>query len=338
MKIKERSINYDVIRILMSFFVIAVHVNRPVAIAGNLLINNALVCLLMACNGVFYMVSGKFNLSKRFEDKLDYIKYYKSKFISIVVPYGIATAIIVWSEHQFESNILKYIIKFIEAICNVNPTTHMWFMNVLIGLLLSAPFIAKLLQNMKDWELKILVGIGFGWNFISIYLVKDFGYNFPVSGWLLENWLFLFVLGYACDRLITANNVKFIYLGGFFGYIISVLGLTYLPIFENANDLSVGFILYIMAVYLALQRNVRCDNVIIKRVVSFIAAHSFLAYMLHIVILNQCRKYIDPSISMMNYVLCIVLDFAISYAISIMVTWLIIKPIQKLSRIVLRMN
>ena len=41
------------------------------------------------------MISGKFNLRKNFESKSDYYNYYTDKFISIIVPYGIISCILV---------------------------------------------------------------------------------------------------------------------------------------------------------------------------------------------------------------------------------------------------
>lgn len=87
------------------------------------------------------MISGRFNLMKSFQSKEVYFRYYKSKFVTIFVPFCLAAAVIVWSEHQFESNLVLYIKKCIEAFFNVNASTHLWFMYVMIGLLVSAPFL-----------------------------------------------------------------------------------------------------------------------------------------------------------------------------------------------------
>ena len=109
MKTKQRSFNYDVMRILMSIFVIAVHTPLPGKLSNSFVVWYALSCLYMQCNGVFFMISGRFNLMKAFQSKEDYIRYYKSKFVTIFVPFCLATAVIVWSEHQFESNPILYI-------------------------------------------------------------------------------------------------------------------------------------------------------------------------------------------------------------------------------------
>ena len=115
---------------------------------------------------------------------------------------------------------------------------------------MSAPFWAKLVQNLTDWELKILIGIGLAWNFVSIYCVKDFGFTFPFSGWILGEYALYFVLGYAVDRIVTEKMKIKLYGLGILGYLISVLGRIYVPNFENATDLSVGFVGFTIACYL----------------------------------------------------------------------------------------
>lgn len=92
---KKRVVRYDFMRVLMSLFVICVHTGFPSFISSNNLLNNSIRSFLVVCNGVFFMISGKFNLRKNFESKSDYYNYYTDKFISIIVPYGIISCILV---------------------------------------------------------------------------------------------------------------------------------------------------------------------------------------------------------------------------------------------------
>lgn len=61
---KKRVVRYDFMRVLMSLFVICVHTGFPSFISSNNLLNNSIRSFLVVCNGVFFMISGKFNLRK----------------------------------------------------------------------------------------------------------------------------------------------------------------------------------------------------------------------------------------------------------------------------------
>ena len=331
---KERLINYDCMRLLMSFLVMGIHTPFPQWINNNQLLYNLVICFFFQCNGVFFMLSGSFCLSKNFKCKQDYIDYYVSKFINIFIPYCIATGIIVFSEKQF-SNINQYISKYIEAFYVTNNTNILWFMNWLIDMLVSAPFLAKMLVNMRNFELKILFKVGIVWNFISYYLTENFGTTFPFFGWFLSLWLFVFILGYVSDRIINDTNIKIIYCLGIVGFIITVLGLTYLEIFVQSTSVSVGYIFFTMSCYLFIKRTFNVNNSHLKKIISFLAQHSFFAYMIHIIVLNQCRKYITPENGIIQWILCVVLDFIGSYLLSILLSYILIRPFQKLLSVLL---
>lgn len=191
-------------------------------------------------------------------------------------------------------------------------------------------FFAKLVQNLTNWELRFLIGIGLVWNFVSIYCVKDIGFTFPFSGWILGECALYFVLGYAVDRIVTEKMKIKLYGLGILGYLISVLGRIYVPNFENATDLSVGFVGFTIACYLFMQKYFKCSNEHVCKCVSFVAKHSFFAYMIHIAIFNKVSNVFVPYISIHDYLLCIGATFALSYIVSIFFTQIVIRPIQAL--------
>lgn len=339
----ERLANYDFMRVMMSLFVIGAHTPFPGYISNSKLLDNLLFAFLAQCNGVFFMISGKFNLCKSFDCKKDYIRYYVNKFISILVPYGIVSCILVLLELILSKqyfNLNGYIYQCIEAFFSTNARTHLWFVSFLIGILVSAPFLAKMVTAMKDEELKILFTVGIVWNIISIYLTLDLGFDFLISGWFLWEWLFIFFLGYFCDRIINDKNEKKIYCLGIIGFILSVLGMTYLKTFQYATDLSVGYIFFIMSCYLFLQRHLFDKKHLspsLTKAVSYMAKYSFTAYMIHsFIIIHITSKWIDSNEGMIQYILLVLVSFACSYIISILLSNIIIKPIQKILSKVLK--
>ena len=165
---KKRVVRYDFMRVLMSLFVICVHTGFPSFISSNNLLNNSIRSFLVVCNGVFFMISGKFNLRKNFESKSDYYNYYTDKFISIIVPYGIISCILVKIVDK-PQGIKNFIYLCIQSFFSTNCQNHFWFMCCLIGMLVSAPFLAKMLNSMKKFELKLLFSIGIIWDGFFIF-------------------------------------------------------------------------------------------------------------------------------------------------------------------------
>lgn len=329
---KDRAINYDCMRVLMSFFVICLHAGIASRLSHDnsiVILSNLISTFLVQCNGVFYMISGKFNLCKKFECKKDYINFYINKFISIIVPYGIVSCLLVLCEMIISEqpwNFNGYIYQCYAAFFSTNASSHLWFVCTLIGMLASTPFLSKMASAMKDEELKILFGICIIWNVIAIYLTADLGISFGINGWFFWGWLFIYFLGYFCDRIVCDKNVGIFYCLGIIGFIITVLGMSFLEIFKYSHDLSVGYVLFSMSCYLFMQRHLTIKNETLKKIlcplITYMAKYSFGAYMVHIIVMHGVEIIFEglwPTI---------IFTFIFSYLVSILISNIIIKPIQ----------
>ena len=102
------------------------------------------------------MISGKFNLRKNFESKSDYYNYYTDKFISIIVPYGIISCILVKIVDK-PQGIKNFIYLCIQSFFSTNCQNHFWFMCCLIGMLVSAPFFGKNVEQYEKIRTEIVV-------------------------------------------------------------------------------------------------------------------------------------------------------------------------------------
>lgn len=332
----KRDANYDFMRVLMSIFVICIHTPLPKNIYDNYFLYCLVISFLFQCNGVFFMISGKFNLRKTFDSKNEYVNYYIGKFISIIVPYGIASCIIVLLEVLLlkeECNMNGYIYRCIESFFSSSSRNHLhlWFMCNLIGMIVSAPFLAKMVNNMKNFELKVLFIVGIVWSIMSIYLTTNMGIEFGFKGFFIGEWSFIFFLGFFCDKVINERNIKIVYIVGIVGYITTILGQVYVEHFVNATDLSTGFIMFTMSCYLFYERHIHIKNEVISKVFSYLGKYSFLAYMFHYFIVNNITSNIfDTRNGMIEFILCVATTFVMSYAISILVSFCVIKPVQKI--------
>ena len=87
---RGRDVRYDVIRVTAMLFVIAVHVN-PKPFNAFPWFKDIFDYIIYTCNGMFFMLSGLFNMKREFRTKEDYAVYYKKKLISIFLPYVLMT-------------------------------------------------------------------------------------------------------------------------------------------------------------------------------------------------------------------------------------------------------
>lgn len=210
---KKRDTQPDLVRVIAMIFVICVHL--PIDFTANNIVLTVKEVLFLTCNGMFYMLSGKFNL--RFEPgndaSLSYKNYYLKKIKGIIIPYLIYSIILyAYSvrETYFVLGIEGCIRGFAETFFNLNATSHIWFMYALIGMLVGAPFLAKMLKSLSDHEIEILVGIALAWNFINIIVVKNLlMIDSRYSGWFLNEWILYFILGLCCDRVEKKNEISY---------------------------------------------------------------------------------------------------------------------------------
>ena len=131
---RERNVKYEFIRVIMSLFVICIHTQLPDSINNKLLVN-IILAFLFQCNGIFFMMSGKMHLHKKFETTNDYIKYYINKFVNIIIPYGVVTCILVLLriiETNQYCNFNGYVYQCYVAFFSTNAQNYLWFVCVLI--------------------------------------------------------------------------------------------------------------------------------------------------------------------------------------------------------------
>ena len=79
----KRNYSLDLMRIFLCFCVIAIHSMTYVQ-TDNEFVDSILLIIFAQANGLFYIISGYFNLEKEFNNAEDIKKYYRNKFIYIL--------------------------------------------------------------------------------------------------------------------------------------------------------------------------------------------------------------------------------------------------------------
>lgn len=329
---RGRDVRYDVIRVVAMFFVIAVHVN-PKPFNSMPWFKDVFDYVIYTCNGMFFMLSGFFNMKKELSTKEDYGFYYKKKFISILLPYVVMTFLLYGYDYHQSGRVFD-LRMFVEETINqftaLNSEQHLWFMYSLIGLVMSAPFFGKMLHAMSDWEVKLLFWLSIGWNAVSIYLINDLGWNFHYGKWLMASWTIYFFLGYFHNRIINEKNKKFWYLCGCIGFLITVFWQYVLPVENHSDkDFAPAYTFFVIAMYTFLLNEIHIKWTWVQNTVHFIAKHSFTVYMIHYLIIQLLgdRFYLGNS-AKVGFVLTYVCCFAASLIAAILFDYVVEKILQ----------
>lgn len=334
--IKKRDSRLDIIRVIAMLFVISIHISVP--ITDNIWINGSKSAVLYTCNGIFYMISGILNIKElNIENGLgEYKNYYLRKVIGVIIPFVFYTIIIyLYSIFDYFStmSILGVIKGYIEYIVVTGASGHLWFMYPYFGMILSAPFIAKLLNNLRDSELWLLVLIGFVWEFFTVIILKDILLlNSVFSGWILVSWLYYFILGYCCDRLVCANKQNIWIAIGLLALIVTVVQKKLFPDRSfYAYDLSPIYTLAIIGVYFLLGKcKIRTQR--LNDIIQFVSKRSFGIYIIHMDILNLVQLYSPFYEGVLGWMVALFMTFIISLFCVSIIDVLILNPICQILR------
>lgn len=334
----ERNCNDDLIRVISTVFVIMIHTGgKP---WSNIPILDAMVTtLIFFSNSFFYMLSGKYNIGKHFDTTDDYLVYYRKKFIDIILPYILVSMILsAWnimltpnSDIANGALIVYYIKVFLFDILSGNSSSHLWFMFWLIGFIISAPFLSKMMTNMSEAELNILFGAIIVWNFVTVFLFPFFDKPFSYNGWFITGWLIHFCMGYYVDRIAKSGHIKWLYFVGATGLILNIICMTFAKErFGNATDLQPTFIIACAGMMAFIEQKIKLKKDFAVKTVKFLAKYTFVAYMVHFNIANHVTPIITGSLPLeIRYCSSVIVTFFISFIASILLSR-IINPCKKL--------
>lgn len=339
---RGRDVRYDVIRTVSMLFVIAVHVN-PKPFNSFPWFKDVFDDIIYTCNGMFFMLSGYFNLKKEFVTKEDYGKYYKNKLVTLLLPYVVMTCLLYGYDYWQSGRVFSlrsYLEETMNQFLALNSEQHLWFMYSLIGLVLSAPFLSKMLHAMKDWELKLMFWTAVGWNTVSFYLANDLGWNFHYGKWILASWTIYFFLGYFQERIVQQSKKKFWYLMGAFGFCITIFW-PYIFSVENhgGHDFAPAYLFFVIGLYTLLLNRVKISWEPLKKAISFVAGHSFTVYLIHYLILQLIgERFYTGNSAKTGFLLTYLCGFVLSLLAAVIFDRIMKKMLQEPLKKVLKIQ
>lgn len=327
----ERNISSDFVRVVATLFVICVH---TLFLGFPEKVSNAFRVSYLTCNGLFFMLSGKYTLKFSGSTLADYGKYYKKKFINIVLPF-LVFAILYTIYYHYTTGPIEMLKSFIRGLFDASIAPHLWFMYTLIALLISAPFISKIISHSNKTELKLIIVISLLFEGTRTLLAMDlFNTQFEYNGWFLNSWLIYFFLGYAIDELFTTKKSRSILaLVGVLCVVITYVQLCLLPTHSyNLCDRSPIYIIAVSGVYVILSsigNTIKSKKLI--SIISFLSKHSFTVYLSHWVVIGNIEMHFPFHFGpIINREIKLFSGIIISIILAVITDWIIINPLKKL--------
>ncbi len=325
----------DLIRVIAMLMVFAHHTERN-PLKDGALTSSICSAVLLLCNGLFFMLSGQLNLSRRFEDIGDTIRFYLNRLVTIVLPFFLVSLLtsVLETISADDSLSLLHIIKscYVEFF-GAHSKTYLWFVYWLVGFIFSTPILAKAFRQMSDKELTLIFAVALAWNFVSVYMTADLGVDFGFNGWILNGWIIAYYAGYYCSRVINSQNEKLLYIAGILSFVVTILGEWLIPEhFFNPHDLSPAYTLYAMTVYYILSRKLKAvSGKRLNVILLFAAKHSYTAYLIHRIVHNSIKHLLLGRIhSNTLYFFCVFASISIiSLMIAFVTDELLIFPATK---------
>lgn len=334
---KDRIFIYDFLRLVCMLFVLGVHVlNHLTEFAyaynstwwGIIILDN----IFLICNPIFFMLSGKFALGKNYDDEKAYKSYYIKKIATLIIPFFIASVIIYML--LYHNSVADFLRKF--WICDIDATY--WFMYSLIGMIVFTPFYSKMLKNMKVFEKKLFLILGFIFNFLVVIL-KCFEINSAISFEALAiiGWHYYYFAGYLIEDVFETKKSQIgLIIFAIIAFIAQILIIRFSSISYRLTDPSPLFTIITFGFYISIVKFVTIKNEILKNLIKFVAKYSFVFYLFHHIIILQVVKLFDLNISSkMNAIfgICIyAICFIVTLLISVIYTRLIIEPIKNIAK------
>lgn len=104
--------------------------------------------ILMCCNGLFFMLSGKFALENY---RGNIVVYYKDKLLKIVLPM-VMISFFSFSIVYSGNDIRDFWVRFVTMLLGNQIIDYLWFVYALIGFYLVVPFLAPMVKNMTEMD------------------------------------------------------------------------------------------------------------------------------------------------------------------------------------------
>lgn len=336
---KERDSRYDCLRAVAVVAIIMVHA-MPIETHSSRQwwFNAVMTPFLLSFVGIYFMLSGMFILERGTED---IGKFYRKRLISVGIPF-LVYGLIYYCYNVHADNvdlpILVHLGRYPGQVvtAGIPRAGHMWFMYAIVSFYLCAPFLARMVKNMTDQELKYFLLLMLG-----IHVVETAGEitGLDVKPWaqfvLYTGWVYYFLLGYGLKRLCRKCPLLMFAGMAVMGLAIDVAADLLLPWWTpQSPHKSPAMVLICAGVFLLFEYYGGSLPEWAAKAGRFISRYSFSIYLIHFLILNYVvvpglgkewleRHYLEGIIVTTAAV------FLLSLLVALAVDNLVVRPLER---------
>lgn len=317
---KIHLIEFDYIRVIAMLFVIAVHTLAVIDFKDpvSLFYFQLMQIIFFTCNGMFFLMSGKFALIER----QSLYQYYIKKMVYL----GIPILVFFYIRSLYEDS--NYFLNLLGELAD----TEYWFLYVLVGNIILAPLLAKAFVNFNLNECWLFLGLGlFVHAMMTLCSICHVNYcwSFIFSGYSLY-----FYLGICVEKIISTEKMKSIlFTLALIGVCISLV-LKYKGVTNNIHDLSPIFTIITLGTYFGILSIVKRLKVKLSNfspIIMFIAKHSFVVYLVHMMVFETTIKYYPvqwagPQSILLHLIMTVVV-FVFSLIVAVVVDNFLLNPL-----------
>lgn len=334
MQKSNRDAQYELIRVLSIMLVLLVHINSTYSnpdsfFAGDTLIRQILSATFICCNGLFFILSGRFAL-KFDETKSSYKDYYFKKVIYLLLPmlFYMTIETVTYYIQNPTGNLVKTL--FVN-ITNEYTIRHYWFMFTIIFDLMVAPIVAKYFRNMSDRMMFLFLAIGILHltliSYSPLVASEKLTYDSP-----FDKFHFHFFLGGIIDRVINYFGKKRLILVGMICFVVARIQVMKLGYADYTNDVSPLYLFSVIAMWIVICETYKLIGNKFDKVILFLGKYSFQIYLIHFMLLDilVSKKMQQVFTDYPFYLIgSFVVLFSISLLLAILIDLLLLKPMQK---------
>lgn len=334
----RRSMEYDFIRMMAMVYVISAHAmgQFPEGTPQWTEFCN-LIRLFFTGSGLFFLMSGKFALTRTYDTPAEVGKYYYKKVVTLIVPmlfYMLLRMAYDVGWEIFTPDFWKTYIRGVLGGSENSP--EYWFLYILLGNTLLVPIMAQFFAKAQTWQLWLFATLGYVYNGICAYAPAI---NATCSWYyMFAGWTFVFYLGACLEKLIDTRKKEYIlYALGALSILISMyqkhVGYT-----EMIHDASPTFTLIVCSMFFLLKRVYHGRSALLNRAIRFIGKHSFAVYMVHMRVLWLVVEYVPFTEHFLPYMLLyILLTTVFSLLIGTILDLTIVALLKKLTARIIKL-
>lgn len=189
----------DILRISASFAVVWLHASASVVtetegLSVNWWVGNIADSLSRWCVPIFVMASGAFMIPRLGASSDSSFRFYITRLKKLLPATVFWSVFYIFLDHR--QNIGENLDAIIKSIATGAPYYHLWFLYMIFGLYIFAPFIAKFASNSSDVDLSIFLTSSFIVTFIesSVRVIAGKGGSTFLSFFI--EYIAYFVAGY----------------------------------------------------------------------------------------------------------------------------------------------